>query len=226
MPNDPQGRPLYELLQPFEVNITVTRYVDAGLGAGETVTEETLDWWLILIICLIAAFLLAVVAFWGYRYYVNYKIEKEQRQKAEEELAYEEDGIDGFYARAGVNHAQENPLHNKQIASSKANVLADAQMMIVEDGEKFEMDMKKENFGQRMFETDEFGKRTTKPIQQNNEIPNNNLSPINVAGRGDQGISFSAQSGEYSPPSTYNIEEGSLPQSFNKSRSGSIKYTL
>ena len=50
------------------------------------------------------------------RYYIKYKLKKQEAQDLGEELAYEEDGIDGFYDRAGVEHRQENPLHAKREA--------------------------------------------------------------------------------------------------------------
>merc|ERR550532_1736818 len=113
-----------------------------------------------MIIVLVALGVIAVVGYFGYSYYVSYKIEKEKREDAEENLAFEEDGIGGFFDRAGVNNTQENPLHAKQVdTGKKMDDDMNAQMVFVDDDAPFSMSVHNKEYEQRQIELDDDGNR-------------------------------------------------------------------
>lgn len=197
IPDDPSNRRAYELYTPTEIDIIVERYVDNTFIQTETEKEEVLDWWLIMIICLVAAGIVVVVGWFGYGFYIKWKYEKEQREQVEEELAYEEDGIDGFYNRAGINNTQENPLHAKKVDNTGLqNQAMNAEMVMVDDDAPFSMNMQQNEYGQRQIEVDSDGNRTG--VNGGTEVPAHNLSV-------DSSLQSNASYGENSPNASWKL---------------------
>jgi len=161
MPDDTEGRRLYERSFPYWADIEINRYSELGFNEN-TETDSTIQWWLIFLICIFSMCAICIVAYFGYGYYKKYKAEKAVREQVEEDLAFEEDGIDGFYKRGGVEYTQENPLHNKRTPGVlEQTTQITAPMMILAD------DDDDEDFGMNTRNSTNFAQQSMNPSEHN-----------------------------------------------------------
>jgi len=160
MPDDTEGRRLYERSFPYWAGIEIERYSEVGFNENIE-TDSSIQWWLIFIICILSLSAIAIVAYFGYRYYKKYLAEKAVREQVEEDLAFEEDGIDGFYKRGNVEYTQENPLHNKRTPGvmDKSPQIAAPMMILADDDD--------DDFGMKTRNSTNFAQQSMNPSERN-----------------------------------------------------------